>query len=62
MPNLTLLMGNNSIAAHTDFSVRPASLAFRFFRSFSYTPQPNNSPEGREILANFVGKKGKSNS
>lgn len=30
MPNLTLLMGNNSVATHTNFSVSPASLSFRF--------------------------------
>jgi len=30
MPNLTLLIGNNSVAAHTAFSVRPTSLALRF--------------------------------
>jgi hypothetical protein len=29
MPNLTLLVGNNSVAAHTSFSVRPPSLALR---------------------------------
>ena len=62
MPNLTLLMGNNSVNAPTDFSVSPTYLASRFFRLFNYIPQPNNSPEGREILANFVGKKGKSKS
>ena len=29
MPNLTLLIGENSVAAHTTFSVRPRSLALR---------------------------------
>ncbi|KAI9463679.1 hypothetical protein BJY52DRAFT_1404720 [Lactarius psammicola] len=38
MPNLTLLIGGNSIAATSSFS-------------------PNNSPEGQQVLNNFVGKK-----
>ncbi|KAI9442265.1 hypothetical protein H4582DRAFT_1809416 [Lactarius indigo] len=38
MPNLTLLVGNNSIAATSSFS-------------------PDNSPEGQQVLNNFVGKK-----
>ncbi len=29
MPNLTLLIGNNSVAAHTTFSVKRPSLAIR---------------------------------
>lgn len=29
MPNLTLLIGENSVAAHTTFSVRPPSLVLR---------------------------------
>ncbi|KAH9083581.1 hypothetical protein EDB83DRAFT_2511885 [Lactarius deliciosus] len=38
MPNLTLFIGNNSIAATSSFS-------------------PDNSPEGHQVLNNFVGKK-----
>lgn len=38
MPNLTLLIGSNPIAATSSFS-------------------PNNSPEGQQVLNNFVGRK-----
>ncbi|KAH9038716.1 hypothetical protein EDB85DRAFT_2072661 [Lactarius pseudohatsudake] len=38
MPNLTLFIGNNSIAATSAFT-------------------PDNSPEGQQVLNNFVGKK-----
>jgi hypothetical protein len=57
MPNLTLLMGENSVAAHTTFSVRRPSLRSAFTTT-RFTSQPNNSPEGREVLDDFVGKKG----
>ena len=55
MPNLTLLIGENSVAAHTTFSVRLPSLAIPTTQS---TLQPNSSPEGQEVLDNFVGKNG----
>ena len=60
MPNLTLLIGENTITAQSAFSVRRTSFSsFLSFSQLDFTLQPNNSPEGQEILDNFVGKNGR---
>ena len=58
MPNLTLVIGKNSVAAHTTFSASPPSPLCSALLTTQFYSQPNNSPEGREVLDNFVGKKG----